>query len=125
MGIRLSSAEEHNHELEAVTTQMAEKLEKFRNGILYEIVHQLQLPVDEEEAGAITKKISLSGRNMMAIWSEVLQTANNIDPAKFVQKVRRKVKDAHELTRRWQKEYKELKGNVSRSYMYTSCLPVS
>lgn len=104
---------------------MAEKLEKFRNGILYEIVHQLQLPVDEEEAGAITKKISLSGRNMMAIWSEVLQTANNIDPAKFVQKVRRKVKDAHELTRRWQKEYKELKGNVSRSYMYTSCLPVS
>lgn len=98
-------------DMRALGIQMADKLDDFRKNILYEITHQLQLSVDEDEAGAMTKKFTVSpDQDERAFWMQIIQAAETIDAQKFVSRVRKKVKDAHELTKRWQREYKELKG---------------
>lgn len=102
-------------DMRALGSQMADKLDDFRKNILYEITHQLQLLVDEDEAGAMTKKFTVSqDQDERAFWMQVIQVAGTIDPQKFVSRVRKKVKDAHELTKRWQREYKELKGKSGK-----------
>lgn len=98
-------------DMRALGIQMADKLDDFRKNILYEITHQLQLSVDEDEAGAMTKKFTVSpDQDERAFWMQIIQAAETINAQKFVSRVRKKVKDAHELTKRWQREYKELKG---------------
>jgi hypothetical protein len=71
--------------------------------------------VDENEVGAMTRKImdADSGRqdDDPSIYNDILMATNVIDSAKFVSRIFKKVRNAHDLTRRWQKEYKELKGN--------------
>ncbi|KAF7727328.1 oligomeric, coiled-coil, peripheral membrane protein [Apophysomyces ossiformis] len=104
---------EERAEWQSLSNQMADKLEQFRKAILYELTHQLQLPVDEEEAGAMSKKITI-GEDCANAWNEIVQTLNVIDADKFVNRVRKKVKEAHELTRRWHKEYKEVKEKTSK-----------
>ncbi|CDH55094.1 autophagy-related protein 11 [Lichtheimia corymbifera JMRC:FSU:9682] len=95
-------------ELRLITTHMAEKLEGYRKDIFYELTHQLQLSIDEEEAMAITKRIIVSDQDDdMALWNNVLQASKGIDPVKFVNRIREKVKEAHDMSRRWKREYKE------------------
>ncbi|KAI9028822.1 hypothetical protein CLU79DRAFT_736233 [Phycomyces nitens] len=94
---------------------MADKLEGFRKDVFYEMTHQLHLPVDENEAGLMTRRLQATqSSDQFAAWNEILQAANGIDNQKFVSRIRKKVKDAHELTRRWQKEYREVKDKYTK-----------
>lgn len=106
---QLDQLSEERVEWQLLSNQMAEKLEELRKGVLYELTNQLQLPVDEEEAGAMSKKIVFSEGQSSAL-NEIVQATNGIDAKKFVNRIRKKMKESHELTRRWHKEYKELKG---------------
>lgn len=111
--------EDEYKELRLITTHMAEKLEAYRKDIFYELTHQLQLSVDEEEAMAITKRIIVSDQDDdMAVWNNVLQASKGIDPVKFVNRIREKVKEAHDMSRRWKREYKgKDESNVVRDLM--------
>ncbi|KAL0075130.1 hypothetical protein J3Q64DRAFT_1645508, partial [Phycomyces blakesleeanus] len=107
----IEAMNEERSEWHNIMSLMAEKLEEFRKDVFYEMTHQLQLPVDENEAGLMTRRLQATqSSDQMAAWNEIMQVVNGIDNHKFVNRIRKKVKDAHELTRRWQKEYKELKG---------------
>ncbi|KAL1930756.1 hypothetical protein VTP01DRAFT_10918 [Rhizomucor pusillus] len=112
---KLKTVSEQRMDMRALGIQMADKLDDFRKNILYEITHQLQLSVDEDEAGAMTKKFTVSpDQDERAFWMQIIQAAETIDAQKFVSRVRKKVKDAHELTKRWQREYKELKEKYNK-----------
>ncbi|KAI9277046.1 autophagy-related protein 11-domain-containing protein [Phascolomyces articulosus] len=112
---RMNSFDEERAELYSTATQMAEKLEEFRKGLFYELTHQLQLSVDEEEAKAMTKKLMISGEHDdLTVWARVLQAVGTVDSAKFVERIRSKVRDAHELTRRWKREYKDLRDKYNK-----------
>ncbi|KAG2223902.1 hypothetical protein INT45_009354 [Circinella minor] len=112
---RMNKFDEERMELYSTGTQMAEKLEEFRKSLFYELTHQLQLSVDEEEAKAMTKKLIISGEHDdLAIWTRVLQTVGSMDCVKFVERIRSKVRDAHELTRRWKREYKDLREKYNK-----------
>ncbi|KAI8145007.1 hypothetical protein BJV82DRAFT_604492 [Fennellomyces sp. T-0311] len=112
---RLSVFEEERAGVYSTAAQMAEKLEDIRKNIFYEVTNQLQLAVDEEEAKAMTKKIIVSGEHDdMAVWTRVLQVIGTIDSVKFVGGIRSKVRDAHDLTRRWKQEYKELREKYNK-----------
>lgn len=115
----LSLLYEECAELRSMARLMAERLEDFRKGVVYQVTKTLHLPVDEEEAGMISRKITLSEEDP-ATWNHALQAANLIDAGKFVERIRKKVKDAHELTRRWQKEYHDLKGKQQESGLGTT-----
>ncbi|KAG0190202.1 oligomeric, coiled-coil, peripheral membrane protein [Apophysomyces sp. BC1034] len=111
--MQLDELNEERAEWHSLSSQMADKLEQFRKGVLYELTNQLQLSVDEEEAGAMSKKIA-TGEDQSAAWNEIVQATNGIDTEKFVNRIRKKVKEAHELTRRWHREYKEVKEKNTR-----------
>lgn len=95
---------------------MAMKLVDIRLSVFGEITNQLQLPVDENEASNLVRRLSfesnIDSSAAFAQWAETIHSINSVDLSKFVFKVRKKVKDAHDLTRRWQKEYKDLKGKM-------------
>ena len=115
----MNTFDEERTELYSTGTQMAQKLEEFRKGLYYELTHQLQLSVDEEEAKAMTKKLIISGdQDDLAVWTRVLQTVGSVDRVKFVERIRSKVRDAHELTRRWKREYKDLRGKNIYKYIF-------
>ncbi|KAI9308908.1 hypothetical protein BJ944DRAFT_155288, partial [Cunninghamella echinulata] len=118
----LEISNEETMEWKSLSAQMANKLDNIRNSVYFNMTNQLQLSVDEGEAGAMTKKILNSDTQYdAAICNEIILAINSIDNEKFVGRIRKKVKNAHELTRRWQKEYKELKGNAYihvHKYMY-------
>ncbi|KAI8084749.1 autophagy-related protein 11-domain-containing protein [Halteromyces radiatus] len=109
---------EEKMEWHSLSVHMAQKLDDVRRNIIFEVTNQLQLPVDEDEAGAMTRKIisldSTTEQQDTSIYNDILMAANVIDSAKFVSKIRKKVRNAHELTRRWQKEYKDLKEKYSK-----------
>ncbi|KAI9493144.1 hypothetical protein BDB00DRAFT_872660 [Zychaea mexicana] len=112
---RMAAFDEERLELYATATQMAEKLEEFRKGIFYELTNQLQLSVDEEEARAMTKKLIITGgQDDLAVWTRVLQAVGSVDSDKFVERIRTKVRDAHDLTRRWKREYKDLREKYNK-----------
>ncbi|KAI8069185.1 autophagy-related protein 11-domain-containing protein [Gongronella butleri] len=99
----------------SLAVQLASKLDEMRKSVLFEITNQLQLPVDEAEVGAMTKKIiTADTQEDMVAWNELLLALNMMDTSKFVSRVRRKVKNANELTRSWQKEYKVLKDKYAK-----------
>ncbi|KAI9311499.1 autophagy-related protein 11-domain-containing protein [Dichotomocladium elegans] len=107
---KLNRLEEEYNEVKRVASNMADKLEEFRKDIFYGMTHQLQLPIDEEEVKALTKKIAISKHDDdAAIWSQVIQVANGLNANKFVDRVREKIRDAHDLGRRWKREYKDLR----------------
>ncbi|CAO3642969.1 unnamed protein product [Cunninghamella blakesleeana] len=114
----LETVNEEKMEYQSLAGQMANKLDIIRNGVYFNVTNQLQLSVDEGEAGAMTKKIINPSLDVnqydTAICNEVLSAINSIDNEKFVGRIRKKVKNAHELTRRWQKEYKELKEKYTK-----------
>jgi hypothetical protein len=107
---------EEKIELNSLSVHMAHKLDDIRKNVFFEVTNQLQLPVDENEVGAMTRKImdADSGRqdDDPSIYNDILMAINVIDGAKFVSRIFKKVRNAHDLTRRWQKEYKELKGKA-------------
>ncbi|ORZ16485.1 hypothetical protein BCR42DRAFT_451423 [Absidia repens] len=108
---------EEKVELQSLSVQMAHKLDDIRKNIFFEITNQLQLPVDENEVGAMTRKLSIGGSAILddtSFCSEILTATNVIDIGKFVSRIFKKVRTAHDLTRRWQKEYKELKEKYSK-----------
>ncbi|ORX60356.1 hypothetical protein DM01DRAFT_1158481 [Hesseltinella vesiculosa] len=96
--------------------QLATRLDDIRKSVFFEITNQLQLPVNEDEAGAMTKKIiTLDTQEDAVAWNELLLAFNMMNTSKFVSRIRKKVKNAHELTRRWQKEYKDLKEKYTKA----------
>ncbi|KAM3586480.1 oligomeric, coiled-coil, peripheral membrane protein [Umbelopsis sp. WA50703] len=105
--------------LRKLCSQMAMKLVDVRLSVFGEITNQLQLPVDENEASNLVRRLSfesnIDSSAAFAQWAETLHSINGVDLSKFVFKVRKKVKDAHDLTRRWQKEYKDLKDKYGRT----------
>ncbi|SAM02365.1 hypothetical protein [Absidia glauca] len=109
---------EEKIELNSLSVHMAHKLDDIRKNVFFEVTNQLQLPVDENEVGAMTRKImdADSGRqdDDPSIYNDILMATNVIDSAKFVSRIFKKVRNAHDLTRRWQKEYKELKDKYSK-----------
>ncbi|CAO3586538.1 unnamed protein product [Absidia cylindrospora] len=108
---------EEKMELQSLSVQMAHKLDDIRKNIFFEVTNQLQLPVDENEVGAMTRKLSIGGSAISddtSFCSEILTATNVIDIGKFVSRIFKKVRTAHDLTRRWQKEYKELKEKYSK-----------
>jgi hypothetical protein len=110
---------EEKIELNSLSVHMAHKLDDIRKNVFFEVTNQLQLPVDENEVGAMTRKImdADSGRqdDDPSIYNDILMATNVIDSTKFVSRIFKKVRNAHDLTRRWQKEYKELKGKKSEA----------
>lgn len=110
----IEAMEEEKLEWHASSVHMAHKLDDIRKNVFFEVINQLQLPVDEDEVGAMTRKISImdtATQDDVSVFNDILAAMNGIDSGKFVSRIFKKVKNAHELTRRWQKEYKELKGN--------------
>ncbi|KAG2181882.1 hypothetical protein INT44_008698 [Umbelopsis vinacea] len=114
----LDNLSDKHSALQKLCSQMAMKLADVRFSVFGEITNQLQLPVDEDEASNLMRRLSfdtnIDSSNAFAQWAETLHSLNNIELSKFVSKVRKKVKDAHDLTRRWQKEYKDLKEKYNR-----------
>ncbi|CAO3644862.1 unnamed protein product [Cunninghamella echinulata] len=111
----LDISNEETMEWKSLSAQMANKLDTIRNSVYFNMTNQLQLSVDEGEAGAMTKKIlNPDTQYDAAVCNEIILAINSIDNEKFVGRIRKKVKNAHELTRRWQKEYKELKEKYTK-----------
>lgn len=112
----LDNLSEKHSALRNLCAEMAIKLADIRFSVFGEITNQLQIPVDEDEASNLIRRLSfdsnIDSANAFAQWADTLHSLNSIDLSKFVSKVRKKVKDAHDLTRRWQKEYKDLKGEL-------------
>ncbi|ORZ15639.1 autophagy-related protein 11-domain-containing protein [Absidia repens] len=109
--------EEEKFEWHSTSVHMAHKLDDIRKNVFFEVINQLQLPVDENEVGAMTRKISImdpATQHDVSVFHDILTAMNVIDSGKFVSRVFKKVKNAHELTRRWQKEYKELKEKYTK-----------
>lgn len=88
---------------------MAEKLEDYRKMMLYEIINQFQIPADEAELNILSRKITPS-EDDAAMWNEILQLASSIDHQNITRRLRKRVKEVHELARQYKKDYKELKG---------------
>ncbi|KAI8340211.1 autophagy-related protein 11-domain-containing protein [Chlamydoabsidia padenii] len=108
---------EEKMELSSLSIHMAHKLDDIRKNVFFEVTNQLQLSVDENEVGAMTRKITAldsERQDDSSIYNEILMATNVIDNAKFVSRIFKKVRNAHDLTRRWQKEYKDLKEKYSR-----------
>ncbi|CAO3584643.1 unnamed protein product [Absidia cylindrospora] len=109
--------EEEKLEWHSTSVHMAQKLDDIRKNVFFEVINQLQLPVDENEVGAMTRKLSImdpTTQHDISVFHDILTAMNVIDSGKFVSRVFKKVKNAHELTRRWQKEYKELKEKYTK-----------
>ncbi|GAB5593814.1 oligomeric [Umbelopsis nana] len=117
--VDLDNLSEKHSALRNLCAEMAIKLADIRFSVFGEITNQLQLSVDEDEASNLIRRLSfdsnIDSANAFAQWADTLYSLNSIDLSKFVSKVRKKVKDAHDLTRRWQKEYKDLKEKYNRS----------
>lgn len=115
----LDDLSEKHTALRKLCSQMAMKLVDIRLSVFGEITNQLQLPVDENEASNLVRRLSfesnIDSSAAFAQWAETIHSINSVDLSKFVFKVRKKVKDAHDLTRRWQKEYKDLKDKYGRT----------
>lgn len=98
----------HN-EWRTIASSMAEKLEEYRKQVVFEIINQLQLPVEEEELAVLQKKVTPSDDDT-AMWTEIMQIATFIDTQKFVHRVHKRVKDNYEQAKNYKKEYKNIKG---------------
>ncbi|RCI02498.1 oligomeric, coiled-coil, peripheral membrane protein, partial [Rhizopus stolonifer] len=104
--------EVHN-EWKVIASRMAEKLEDFRKNMIFEIVNQLQLPMDEEELNILQKKLT-PNEDDTAVWNQILQLTSSINTQKFVLKVHKRVKDNYEQAKQYKKEYRSIKEKYNR-----------
>ncbi|KAF1806514.1 hypothetical protein FB192DRAFT_1270950, partial [Mucor lusitanicus] len=99
----------HN-EWRSVASRMADKLEEFRKNVIFEIVTQLQMPMDKDELIALTTMVTPSDDDA-AIWNEVLKLSSGVNTQKFVFSVVRYVRDTYNQAKQFKKEYRVIKGN--------------
>jgi chromosome segregation ATPase len=100
----------HN-ERRSIASGMAEQLEEYRRNVIFEIVNQLQLPMDEEELKVLQTKVTPSDDDT-AIWNQILQLCSSINTQKFVLRVNKRVRDNYDLAKQYKKEYRSIKGNI-------------
>ncbi|CAO0799710.1 unnamed protein product [Mucor circinelloides] len=74
--------DKHN-EWRSIASRMADKLEEFRKNVIFEIVTQLQMPMDKDELIALTTMVTPSDDDA-AIWNEVLKLSSGVNTQKFV-----------------------------------------
>ncbi|KAI9470107.1 MAG: autophagy-related protein 11-domain-containing protein [Benjaminiella poitrasii] len=102
-------------EWRTIASRMAERLEDFRKHLVFEIVNQLQLPVDEGVLNVLQQKVTGS-EDDAAIWNQVLQLASAIDTSKFVVAVRKRVRDVYDQAKQFKKEYRNSKEKYNKLY---------
>ncbi|KAG1177136.1 hypothetical protein G6F70_002931 [Rhizopus microsporus] len=108
---------ETHQEWRPIAIGMAEKLEDYRKMMLYEIINQFQIPADEAELNILSRKITPS-EDDAAMWNEILQLASSIDHQNITRRLRKRVKEVHELARQYKKDYKELKAKLSEKISF-------
>jgi chromosome segregation ATPase len=102
----------HN-EWRSIASGMAEQLEEYRRNVIFEIVNQLQLPMDEEELKVLQTKVTPSDDDT-AIWNQILQLCSSINTQKFVLRVNKRVRDNYDLAKQYKKEYRSIKGKKKK-----------
>ncbi|KAI9245164.1 hypothetical protein BY458DRAFT_447431 [Sporodiniella umbellata] len=101
---------ETHEEWRPIAIGMAEKLEEFRKMALYELINQFQISADEDELNILSKKVTPS-EDDAAMWNEILQLASSIDLKSITQRLYKRTRDVVEQSRRYKKDYRELRGN--------------
>lgn len=101
--------DKHN-EWRSIASRMADKLEEFRKNVIFEIVTQLQMPMDKDELIALTTMVTPSDDDA-AIWNEVLKLSSGVNTQKFVFSVVKYVRDTYNQAKQFKKEYRVIKGN--------------
>lgn len=99
---------------------MAERLEVYRRNVIFEIVNQLQLPMDEEELKVLQTKVAPSDDDA-AIWNQILQLCSSINTQKFVLRINNRVRENYELAKQYKKEYRSIKGNTKKMLQSKKC----
>ncbi|GAN03349.1 hypothetical protein MAM1_0039c02802 [Mucor ambiguus] len=97
----------HN-EWRSIASRMADKLEEFRKNVIFEIVTQLQMPMDKDELIALTTMVTPSDDDA-AIWNEVLKLSSGVNTQKFVFSVVKYVRDTYNQAKQFKKEYRLIK----------------
>ncbi|KAI8643188.1 hypothetical protein BD408DRAFT_342910, partial [Parasitella parasitica] len=104
----------HN-EWRSVASRMADKLEDFRKHVMFEIVTQLQMPMEKNELIALSTTVTPSDDDA-AIWNEILQLSSAVNTQKFVFSVVKYVRDTYNQAKQFKKEYRSIKGMHTRKY---------
>ncbi|KAG1103614.1 hypothetical protein G6F42_017196 [Rhizopus arrhizus] len=99
--------DKHN-EWRSIASRMADKLEEFRKNVIFEIVTQLQMPMDKDELIALTTMVTPSDDDA-AIWNEVLKLSSGVNTQKFVFSVVKYVRDTYNQAKQFKKEYRVIK----------------
>lgn len=99
----------HN-EWRSIASRMADKLEEFRKNVIFEIVTQLQMPMDKDELVALSTMVTPSDDDA-AIWNEVLKLSSGVNTQKFVFSVVKYVRDTYNQAKQFKREYRVIKGN--------------
>ncbi|CEP11651.1 hypothetical protein [Parasitella parasitica] len=101
----------HN-EWRSVASRMADKLEEFRKQVIFEIVTQLQMPMEKNELIALSTTVTPSDDDA-AIWNEILRLSSGVNTQKFVFSVVKYVRDTYNQAKQFKKEYRNIKGDLT------------
>ncbi|KAI8977956.1 hypothetical protein BDB01DRAFT_726932, partial [Pilobolus umbonatus] len=104
--------QERHNEWQIIASQMADKLEDYRKNVLYRIINQLQLPLEEDEVTALSKKVTPS-EDETALWNEILQLSSSNTIQKLTVRLNKKVKETYEYARQYKKHYKDIKEKIA------------
>ncbi|KAL9542244.1 hypothetical protein MBANPS3_008703 [Mucor bainieri] len=99
---------DNHNEWRSIASRMADKLEEFRKNVIFEIVTQLQMPMDKNELIALTTMVTPSDDDA-AIWNEVLKLSSGVNTQKFVFSVVKYVRDTYSQAKQFKREYRVIK----------------